>query len=116
MAAIFDICGTLRWRTADEVAEPQLCFGEEPILHLDELLLQPAAGQPLDILLGPMPTATGDERDRWLKERERLWKYVALEAVGSPSEDEQGESEKNLRMARKIAITGGDKAGKRMEL
>merc|ERR1740121_2699895 len=100
MSGIFDVHGTLQWVAAGEFSEPRLCFSMEANLPLDEVLLQPAAGQPLDILLGPMPEASPEARDRWLTERQRIWDYVALEAKVPETKEGGTSPAASSRMAR----------------
>lgn len=101
MAAVFDIFGHLQWRSQSEMDEPRLCFDDDcnpPALQ--ELLGHPVAGSPLEVLLGPCHSRRGNERDRWHRERQRLWDYAALEARN----DSDPESQSRV-LARKIALT-----------
>lgn len=102
--AVFDVFGSLIWKSAGEFEEPRLYFAQEPNPALDELLGQPSADQPLDLILGPQPAVLGDAQERWQQERQRLWSYAALEAshpTGEPTESGQAQGSD---MARKIAM------------
>lgn len=81
--------------------EPRLCFDDECCPPaLPELLGHPAAGSPLEVLLGPCPSQPGSARDLWHRERQRLWDYAALEAKN----DSNPESQSRV-LARKIPLT-----------
>lgn len=111
MAAVFDIFGHLEWiRTG--VDEPKLCFSPtEQNTSLNALMKQDLSGKPLDALLGKAPPV-GEAREKWHRERQRLWNYAVVEAEPQCEED-NGERVNNV--ARKLALTCVDSTGSPFE-
>lgn len=112
MVAVFDIFGHLEWRTSTYDDEPRLCFEETPNVALDDLLRQSVKGQSLEVLLGAPPAAASGDRERWRRERQRLWEYAAIEAAEIPETD----GNKTAHVARKIGLTCADAVGNSFEV